>query len=280
MARRSRFPRSPQSHRGNHRLSGDVPRRRPGKRTGLGHEFLPPPAQAESFAGYGETLPRRSDPRHRACPGTPQGESQRHRGPLRPGDLVWPAVGLLLGGQEILARFPQGRHRGAAPAQSRVRVGSRQRRRPPGAGAPRLSWWVACPGITACWDFLSASTETRNGASARFRKWPQKGKINRVEAEIFLCAIYRRENQTSRAVPIVQDLIARFPRNYILRLELSEMYSMAGDGATRPGSGPGSGPPENAARPRLRPDALGTDLLPGRAPFSSGTAISTAPWRI
>jgi len=58
----------------------------------------------------------------------------------------------------------------------------------------------------------------------------QKGKIDRVEAQVFLCAIYRRENQASRAVPIVQDLMARYPRNYILRLELSEMYSMAGDG--------------------------------------------------
>lgn len=57
------------------------------------------------------------------------------------------------------------------------------------------------------------------------------GKANRVDAEIFLGALYRRENQTRKAVPIVQDLIGRFPRNYLLRLELSQMYSMAGDGA-------------------------------------------------
>lgn len=57
------------------------------------------------------------------------------------------------------------------------------------------------------------------------------GKANRVDAEIFLGALYRRENQTRKAVPIVQDLIRRFPRNYLLRLELSQMYSMAGDGA-------------------------------------------------
>ena len=55
------------------------------------------------------------------------------------------------------------------------------------------------------------------------------GKTNRVDAEIFLCALYRRENETRRAVPLVQDLIRRFPRNYLLRLELSQMYSMAGD---------------------------------------------------
>ncbi|MGP8246161.1 MAG: hypothetical protein ACLQVN_16780 [Bryobacteraceae bacterium] len=57
----------------------------------------------------------------------------------------------------------------------------------------------------------------------------QHGHDNRVDAEVFLGALYRRENQTRRAVPIVQDLIRRFPRNYLLRLELSQMYSMAGD---------------------------------------------------
>jgi len=57
----------------------------------------------------------------------------------------------------------------------------------------------------------------------------QNGKLDKVDAEIFLCALYRRENHPDRAIPIVQDLIRRFPRNYILRLELSVMYSMAGD---------------------------------------------------
>jgi tetratricopeptide (TPR) repeat protein len=57
----------------------------------------------------------------------------------------------------------------------------------------------------------------------------RNGSLNRVDAEIFLCALYRRENQTRRALPLVEDLIQRFPRNYLLRLELSQMYSMAGD---------------------------------------------------
>src|SRR5207253_10476951 len=56
------------------------------------------------------------------------------------------------------------------------------------------------------------------------------GKLNRVDAQILLCALYRRENRTLLAVPIVQDLIRRFPRNFLLRLELAQMYSMAGDG--------------------------------------------------
>ncbi|HEY1338331.1 MAG TPA: tetratricopeptide repeat protein [Bryobacteraceae bacterium] len=57
----------------------------------------------------------------------------------------------------------------------------------------------------------------------------QHGSLNRVDAEIFLCALYRRENQPKEAVPLVADLIRRFPRNFLLRMELSQMYSMAGD---------------------------------------------------
>jgi tetratricopeptide (TPR) repeat protein len=57
----------------------------------------------------------------------------------------------------------------------------------------------------------------------------RNGKADKVDAEFFLCALYRRENHPDRAVPLVQDLIWRFPRNYLLRLELSVMYSMAGD---------------------------------------------------
>jgi tetratricopeptide (TPR) repeat protein len=56
------------------------------------------------------------------------------------------------------------------------------------------------------------------------------GKLNRNDAQILLCALYRRENRTRLAIPIVQDLIGRYPRNFLLRLELAAMYSMAGDG--------------------------------------------------
>ena len=57
----------------------------------------------------------------------------------------------------------------------------------------------------------------------------RNGKLNKVDAEIFLCALYRRENQPRNAIPLVKDLIGRFPRNFLLRLELSQMYSMAND---------------------------------------------------
>jgi tetratricopeptide (TPR) repeat protein len=57
----------------------------------------------------------------------------------------------------------------------------------------------------------------------------RNGKDNRLDATIFLCALYRRENWPKMALPLIQELIQRFPRNYILRLELAEMYSMSND---------------------------------------------------
>ena len=56
------------------------------------------------------------------------------------------------------------------------------------------------------------------------------GDRNRVDAQILLCALYRRENQPMRAVLLIEDLMRHYPRNYLLPLELSQMYSMAGDG--------------------------------------------------
>jgi tetratricopeptide (TPR) repeat protein len=55
-----------------------------------------------------------------------------------------------------------------------------------------------------------------------------KGKENRVDAELTLCALYRREGQPRRAIPLVQQLIQRYPRNYLLRFELAQMYAGIG----------------------------------------------------
>lgn len=57
----------------------------------------------------------------------------------------------------------------------------------------------------------------------------RKGKVNRIDAEILLCAIYRREHRPQRAIPLIEDLIPRFPRNFLLPMELAQMYSDLGD---------------------------------------------------
>lgn len=56
------------------------------------------------------------------------------------------------------------------------------------------------------------------------------GTLNRIDAGIFLAALYRREHQPRKALPIVDDLIARFPRNYLFRFERSGIYAALGDG--------------------------------------------------
>jgi tetratricopeptide (TPR) repeat protein len=57
----------------------------------------------------------------------------------------------------------------------------------------------------------------------------RKGKDNKADAEMTLCALYRREGQTARAIPLVVGLIERFPRNYLLRFELAQMYAATGE---------------------------------------------------
>jgi len=56
----------------------------------------------------------------------------------------------------------------------------------------------------------------------------RNGRDNRIDAEIVLCALYRREGQAQRAIPLVRELIDRFPRNYLLRFELAQMDASVG----------------------------------------------------
>lgn len=57
----------------------------------------------------------------------------------------------------------------------------------------------------------------------------ETGVLNRYDAEALLAAIYRRERQPRRAVPLLQELAQKFPRNYLFRFEEVEMYSDLGD---------------------------------------------------
>lgn len=59
----------------------------------------------------------------------------------------------------------------------------------------------------------------------------QQGHWNRLDAKVILAAIYRREKRPREAIAMLEDLIPRMPRNYLVRLELAEMYADAGDRA-------------------------------------------------
>lgn len=57
----------------------------------------------------------------------------------------------------------------------------------------------------------------------------EKGRINNLDAKILLCAVYRREKKPQLAIPLIEELIHRFPRNYLLHFELAQMYSDLGE---------------------------------------------------
>jgi len=57
----------------------------------------------------------------------------------------------------------------------------------------------------------------------------RKGANNRVDAEMLLCALYRREERPKQAVPLLEDLLHRFPRNNLLLFEEAQMYSALGN---------------------------------------------------
>jgi tetratricopeptide (TPR) repeat protein len=57
----------------------------------------------------------------------------------------------------------------------------------------------------------------------------QTGVLNRYDAQALLAAIFRRERQPQRALPLLQRLAQTFPRNYLFRFEEVEMYSDLGD---------------------------------------------------
>jgi len=57
----------------------------------------------------------------------------------------------------------------------------------------------------------------------------RKGNSNKVDAEIVLCALYRREGRARKALPLLEDVSKRYPRNYLLKFEQAQMYSAIGD---------------------------------------------------
>jgi tetratricopeptide (TPR) repeat protein len=57
----------------------------------------------------------------------------------------------------------------------------------------------------------------------------KEGVRNRYDAQVLLAVIYRRERDPRKAIPLLKELAARFPRNHLFRLEQVQMYSDAGD---------------------------------------------------
>jgi tetratricopeptide (TPR) repeat protein len=77
--------------------------------------------------------------------------------------------------------------------------------------------------------FVAGFHGDKQGGIEHLEQVSRRGVINRYDAEIILSAIYRRERCPQKAIPLLKDLAARFPRNYLLRFEQVKMYSDLGD---------------------------------------------------
>jgi len=59
----------------------------------------------------------------------------------------------------------------------------------------------------------------------------EKGHLDRVDAQILLAVIYRRERRPLDAIPLLSKLVDEYPRAYLLRFEQAQMYGDAGNKA-------------------------------------------------
>ncbi len=82
------------------------------------------------------------------------------------------------------------------------------------------------------------------------------GTRNKPDAEIMLCAFYRRDRESRKALPLLSDVIRRYPRNYLLRFEQAKMYADIGD----------------------KKDALGTIDEIQRLKESNAPGLARTPW--
>ena len=79
--------------------------------------------------------------------------------------------------------------------------------------------------------FVAGYHGDRNRGIRTLQSVAKDGTSNRVDAQVVLAAIYRRERRPREAIPLLQDLSRTFPRNFLLRFEIVQMYSDLGDKA-------------------------------------------------
>jgi tetratricopeptide (TPR) repeat protein len=76
--------------------------------------------------------------------------------------------------------------------------------------------------------FLIGFRGDKDGGIRTVEEVAAKGSRARVDAMILLAVAYRRERHAEKALPLLEKLIAEFPRHYLYRLEKVQMYADLG----------------------------------------------------
>jgi len=76
--------------------------------------------------------------------------------------------------------------------------------------------------------FLIGFRGDKDGGIRTVELVAREGNSSRIDAMILLAVAYRRERQPEKAIPLLNQLIAMFPRNYLYRLEMVQMYAGLG----------------------------------------------------
>ena len=85
------------------------------------------------------------------------------------------------------------------------------------------------PGYIRFLGFLSGFKGDKEAGIKTLRLVAEKGTNNKMDAQILLGVVYRRERRPQEALPLLAIMTARYPRNYLFRLEQSQMYADLGD---------------------------------------------------
>lgn len=77
--------------------------------------------------------------------------------------------------------------------------------------------------------FLIGFRGDKEGGIRTLELVARQGDRNKTDAKVLLAVVYRRERRAADAIALLKDLLAQYPRNYLLRLEMVQMYGDLGD---------------------------------------------------
>jgi tetratricopeptide (TPR) repeat protein len=86
-----------------------------------------------------------------------------------------------------------------------------------------LSWTMRALG------FMAGFHGDKEGGIRKLEEVAKRGETEKLDAELVLCAIYRREGKPRVALPMLNDLIRSYPRNYLFLFEKAQMYAALGN---------------------------------------------------